>query len=60
MIFFVSATLLDPRFNAAFFTASERDNTKKLLLEKITSQNPKSNNNADVVTIFTTQEAQRV
>ena len=48
--FFVLATLLDSRFKAAFFTVSERDNAKKLLLGKITSQNPQYNNNAGVVT----------
>ena len=47
--FFILPTLLGECLKAAFFTVSERDNTKKLLLEKMTSQNPRSNNNTNVV-----------
>ena len=50
--FFVLETLLNSCFKALFLNVSERDNAKKQLLEKITSQNLKSNNNADVITEF--------
>lgn len=41
--FFVTATLLDPRFKAAFFTDIDKVNAKENLLKKVTLQNPKPN-----------------